>query len=144
MQASFFRPTLTALALTALIAGAAPAAAEMVNLKADLKGGNEVPPVTTNASGSFTAQYDTASKKLTWKGNYSGLSGNATAAHFHGPADKDKNAGVVVPFKEFGSSFEGSAELTEAQANDLLGGRWYVNIHTQANPGGELRGQVTK
>jgi hypothetical protein len=39
---------------------------------------------------------------------------------------------------------EGSATLTDAQAVDLLAGRYYINIHTAANPPGEIRGQVTK
>ena len=40
--------------------------------------------------------------------------------------------------------FEGSATLTDAQADELLAGKWYVNVHTAANKGGEVRGQVTK
>ena len=53
------------------------------------------------------------------------------------------NAPVVVNFDKLVSPFEGTATLTEAQAADLLAGRWYVNIHTASYPGGELRGQVT-
>jgi hypothetical protein len=69
-------------------------------------------------------------------------------AHFHGPAEAGKNAGVAVWISTkgtpFPTSFEGEATLTDAQAADLLGGRWYVNIHTAANPGGEIRGQLLK
>jgi hypothetical protein len=39
---------------------------------------------------------------------------------------------------------QGSATLTDAQAADLLAGRYYINIHTAATPAGEIRGQVTK
>ena len=84
---------------------------------------------------------------LTWKGSYSGLTGPATAAHFHGPAEPGKNAGVVVPVFQgptAKSPFEGSTALTDAQAADLMAGRWYFNIHTDANKGGEIRGQVKK
>ena len=89
--------------------------------------------------------YDAASKKLSWKVTYSGLSGPATAAHFHGPAEAGKNAGVAVAIPNATTSpVEGSATLTDAQAADLLAGKLYVNIHTAANPGGEIRGQVTK
>ncbi len=145
MHGSILRSSFFGIALGALIAGVSPASAEMVNFKGDLKASAEVPPNASKGTGSFTATYDTASKKVSWKVNYSGLSGPATAAHFHGPAAADKNAGVVVPFKDVANpSFEGSAEITEAQAADLMAGRWYVNVHTQANPAGEIRGQVMK
>jgi hypothetical protein len=81
---------------------------------------------------------------LSWKGSYSGLTGDATMAHFHGPAEPGKNAPVIVPFKQITTPFEGTATLTDAQAADFLAGRWYVNVHTAVNPGGEIRGQVTK
>jgi hypothetical protein len=76
---------------------------------------------------------------------YSGLSGTPTAAHFHGPAQSGANAGVAVPIPNVATSpAQGSATLTDAQAADLLAGRYYINIHTAANPAGEIRGQVTK
>ena len=80
---------------------------------------------------------------LTWKLSYSGLTGPATAAHFHGPAVAGSNAGVVIPFASPASPIEGQATLTAAQAADLLAGKWYANVHTAANKGGEIRGQVT-
>ena len=139
-----FRSILTALACTSAIALASPTLAAMVNFKADLKGAEEVPPVTGPGKGSLTASYDTDSKRLAWKGDYSGLSGPVTAAHFHGPAEAGKNAGVAVPITPNTSPFEGSATLTDAQASDLMAGRWYVNIHTDAHKAGEIRGQMTK
>ena len=139
------RSSLIGIALGALIAGVSPARADMVNFKGDLKASAEVPPNDSKGTGSFTATYDTGSKKVSWKVNYSGLTGPATAGHFHGPAEAGKNASPVVPFKDVANpSFEGSADITEAQAADLMAGRWYVNIHTQANPAGEIRGQVMK
>jgi CHRD domain-containing protein len=138
MQIRMLRTGIAGLAFAAFLSF--PAAAQMVNLKADLKGSNEVPPVATSGTGSLTATYDPATKKITWKGSQSGLSGNPTAQHFHGPAAPTANAGVVVPIPNLA---QGEATLTEAQAADLLAGRWYVNVHTAANPGGEIRGQVT-
>jgi hypothetical protein len=89
--------------------------------------------------------YDTTSKQVTWRINYSGLSGPPTAAHFHGPAQPGTNAGVAVPIPNPATSpVQGSATLTDAQAADLLAGRYYINIHTAATPAGEIRGQVTK
>jgi CHRD domain len=119
-----------------------------MKFKAALSGSSEVPPTTSSGTGTCTASYDPATKMLTWEGSFSGLSGPATAAHFHGPAEAGKNAGVAVPISEkdkpFTSPFKGSATLTDAQAADLEKGRWYVNVHTDANKGGEIRGQVVK
>jgi hypothetical protein len=143
IQRTILRTSMAGLAFAACLAAGA-ALADTLALKADLKGSNEVPPNDSPASGSVTMTYDTASKKLAWKGNYTGLTGPATAAHFHGPAEPGKNAGVLVPIPGPGPQFEGSADLSEAQASELIAGRLYVNIHTAAHPGGELRGQVVK
>lgn len=135
----------TVIAMVALgaVAFAAPASAE--KLKATLDGKSEVPATTSSGTGTADLDYDAASKKLSWTVTYSGLSGPATAAHFHGPAEPGKNAGVAVAIPNAASSpVKGEATLTDAQAADLLGGKYYVNIHTAANPGGEIRGQVTK
>jgi hypothetical protein len=119
--------------------------AEEVKMKADLSAAQEVPATKSDGKGSAAVTYDTAGKKLSWTVSYSGLSGPATAAHFHGPAEAGKNAGVAVPIPNQATSpVTGSATLTDAQAADLMGGKYYVNIHTAANPGGEIRGQVTK
>ena len=136
--------TKTLLATLALgIAFAGPAFAE--KMKATLDGKSETPPNTSAGTGTADIDYDAATKKLTWKLTYSGLSGPATAGHFHGPAEPGKNAGVAVAIPNAGTSpVSGSATLTDAQAADLTAGKYYVNIHTAANPGGEIRGQVTK
>jgi hypothetical protein len=64
-------------------------------------------------------------------------------AHFHGPAPVGVNAGVIVPVKgSVASPIRGEATLTPEQSADLLAGKWYFNVHTAANPGGEIRGQV--
>ncbi len=132
----------------ALLASGAPSYAATTTFKADLKGSSEVPPNTTSGTGSVTATYDPATKELTWSGTFSGLTGPAMAAHFHGPAEVGKNAGVQIWISEkgkpFDSPFKGSAKLSDAQASDLMNGQWYVNIHTKANAGGEIRGQLVK
>lgn len=131
-----------------LLASAAPGHAAPVTFKADLKGASEVPPNTTTGTGTVTASYDASTKTLSWNGSYSGTTGPVTAAHFHGPAEPGKNAGVAIWISTkgapFSSPFSGKATLTDAQAADLTAGQWYVNLHTAANPGGELRGQLTK
>jgi hypothetical protein len=131
------------LALGAAIAFSGPAFAD--KMKVSLDGKSQVPPNTSAGTGTADLDYDTASKKLSWKITYSGLSGPVTAAHFHGPAAAGANAGVKVAIPNATSSpVEGSATLTDEQAADLMGGKYYINVHTAANPGGEIRGQVTK
>jgi len=67
----------------------------------------------------------------------------ATAGHFHGPAMPGVNAGVVLPFKgNLVSPVVGTATLTPEQVTVLEDGKWYVNLHTAAHPGGEIRGQL--
>jgi hypothetical protein len=134
-----------------VLASASRGYAATTQFKADLKPSSEVPPNQSAGTGSVTASYDPATKQLTWNGTFSGLSGPPTAAHIHGPAEPGKNAGVVVWVSDhdtkahpFTSPFQGSATLTDAQASDLTSGLYYVNVHTAANPGGEIRGQLTK
>jgi hypothetical protein len=145
MNTKLLLASVSAMSLAACLTAASPALAETVTLKASLAAAQEVPPNDSAGTGAVTITYDTGSKKLAWDGTYSGLSGPATAGHFHGPADPGKNAGVVIPITDAKTSpFKGTADLTDAQAADLMAGKWYVNIHTDAHKGGELRGQVTK
>src|SRR5690242_10179639 len=123
---------------------ATPARAEVVKLQAEMKGSNEVPPNTSPGSGKAEATFDTSTKLLTWTVTYANLTGPVMGAHFHGPSEAGKNAGIALPFKTVESPIQGSATLTDNQAADLLAGKWYANIHTAANPGGELRGQMMK
>ena len=118
------------------------AQADQIKFKADLAPG---PGVASSGKGTATASLDTNTKTLTWTVDYSGLSGPATAAHIHGPADPGANAGIVVPFTgNITSPIKGSATLTDAQIAQLEAGKWYVNIHTEANKPGEIRGQLVR
>lgn len=113
-----------------------------------MSGANERPsPVATAARGG--GYFLLAGDQLTFSVTYSGLSVAASAAHLHGPADADGNAGVLVdlaPFNggAFGTSgsFAGTVTLTPAQLSALQGGRVYLNVHTPNFPAGEIRGQV--
>lgn len=138
-----------------LLLAASPALAETLQFEAELSADNAVPPVESSATGTMEGSYDTESKSFSWTITYDGLSGPATAAHFHGPAEEDENAPPVVPITgelppgeeveaalKLPSPLGGRAILTDEQAQQLQDGLWYVNIHTEKYPGGELRGQV--
>ncbi len=137
------RPALLIAACLAL--ASATAHAETVTFHATMNGATEVPPKTTDGKGTVTATLDTATKVLTYDVTYSGLTGPATMGHLHGPADPGANAGVLVPFPApVTSPIHGTATLTDAQVQALTSGKMYANIHTAANPGGEIRGQMVK
>lgn len=145
MNTTLIRAGFAGLAAATLMIAAPAAFAENQMYKAALTAAAEVPPNASKGTGALTSTYDTATKKLIWTVTFSGLSGPATAAHFHGPAAAGANAGVAVPQKDgLASPMKGEATLTDAQAADLQAGKWYFNVHTEANKGGELRGQVMK
>ena len=99
--------------------------------------------VTSSGTGMGEFTLDPATKALSYTVTYSGTTGPGMAAHIHGPADPGGNAPPVVPFATATSPITGTATLTDAQIADLRAGRWYVNIHTAAHRGGEIRGQIT-
>ena len=122
-----------------------PALAQMAKkMTVDLSSKMEVPPNDSKASGKADLTFDAASKKLTWKLTAKDLIGDPVAAHLHGPAEVGANAGVLVNLAPDGLKLplEGSATLTDEQATALMAGKTYINVHTPANKGGEIRGQV--
>jgi hypothetical protein len=123
-----------------------PAYAAISTCTASLDGSQEVPPIDTEGTGSATMTFDSSSNELSWSIEFSGLSGPANAAHFHGPAAAGTNAGIQVSIGDVSgltSPMDGSAVLTQEQASSLLDGQMYINIHTALNTGGEIRGQVS-
>lgn len=111
-----------------------------VRLRGTLSGASQNPPVSTTGAGTVEATLNKNTNLLKWRVNYSGLSGPARAGHFHGPAVPGQNTGVVLGFTgSIESPFQGEATLTAAQAADVLASKWYVNLHTAQNPGGEIR-----
>jgi hypothetical protein len=137
------RPLTSMLSMTLAAASMVlPARAEVVPWKAQLTGGQEVPPTDSAGKGEVEASYDTESKKLSWTITYSGLSGPVTAAHFHGPALPGKTAPAMVPIANTTANpIKGEAILTTEQADALKRGV-YVNLHTAKFPDGEVRGEL--
>ncbi|HSZ50301.1 MAG TPA: CHRD domain-containing protein [Caulobacteraceae bacterium] len=138
------RAALIAAAGLLAMAAAPFAAAETIHFTAHLDGAQETPPNDSKGTGEAKIAFDTDSKTLIWTVTYSGLSGPATMAHFHGPAPTGKAAPVVVNFAPFDSPIRGSTVLTQGQIDQLMNGLWYVNVHTALHPPGEIRGQVVK
>ncbi|KLN55877.1 CHRD domain-containing protein [Variovorax paradoxus] len=140
---SFLRATLIAGVASAALAGCGMMSrSNTANFSGAMNAASEVPPNMTRGSGMAEAWLNKDTNVLKYKITYNGLSGPATAAHFHGPAAAGANAGVVLPFANAASPIEGQATLTPAQAADLIAGKWYANVHTAANPAGEIRGQM--
>lgn len=124
--------------------GAAQAAP--IPFKVPLTGAQSVPPVDTSGSGTADLTYDPDTRTVTWNITYSGLSSPVTMSHFHGPAPEGQNGPVVIWLTSKttppSSPIKGSATLTPEQAQQFSAGDWYVNVHTQSHPAGEIRGQV--
>jgi hypothetical protein len=131
-----------AIAAAIVMLGAGAASAATLHFATGLKGADEVPPNTTPGTGEVTATLDTATKAFSYTVTYSGLTGPAVAAHFHGPAAPGSNAPPMIGIKVLASPITGTATLTDAQIASLEAGQWYFNIHTAAIPGGEIRGQL--
>ena len=105
--------------------------------------------LTNSATGSGT--FSLEGHTLIFNVRYAGLSGTATAAHIHGPASAGQPASVLINLAPFnGGSFgvagtlSGRVTLTPAQRAMVVAGQTYVNVHTAANSGGELRGQIAQ
>ncbi len=135
------RRFLMALALASLL-WACAAHATTTYFKARLDAAQAGVP-SSMGDGSALFSYDDASGQLAWTVNYFDLSSAVNAADIHGPAAAGATASVVVPFTVTASPITGSATITPTQAADLLAGLWYVDIHTDNNPGGEIRGQIS-
>ena len=140
-----YRKNLTSILLVSLLTLSAcnMPSSNTTKATAILISSSEVPPTNSAGAGAAYVTLDLKSDKLSWTITYSGLSGAVTGAHFHGPAAAGAKADVAVPIKgDMLSPIKGEATITDEQKTQLLDGKWYVNLHTAANPDGEIRGQV--
>ena len=136
-------PRVFVIAMIFFAAVASIARGETTAFTAELKGSSEVPTTESNAKGKAEVTYDGSTKTLRWTISYWGLTGSATAAHFHGPAREGENAGVMITISPLPSPMKGAAILTEDQSKALVAGNMYINVHTAKYPDGEIRGQLT-
>jgi hypothetical protein len=137
-----------------------------VTYTASLSGANERPtPNTTTGTGTWTGILNTQTNVMTYTLSYSGLSTNSTASHIHAPGDATVAAGVVLNFQSFagattvftpgstsgtaagtvnlsGGTVTGLTITGDSLKKDMDAGLTYVNVHTTANGGGEIRGQI--
>ncbi|MEO6748449.1 MAG: CHRD domain-containing protein [Casimicrobiaceae bacterium] len=115
--------------------------AQSMSQEISLSGANEVPPVTTTASGTGTVTIN-ADHTVTAKISAKGMT--ATASHIHEGA-MGANGPVIVPFVKSGdNTFEAppGSKLTDEQFASYKAGKLYVNVHSAAHPGGEIRAQL--
>lgn len=119
---------------------------EAPTFTAMLGGDNEVPPVTSNATGMVTVTLNGDSVEVS--GQFSGLSGTYSASHIHMAAEGE-NGGAIQPLDpdinsdSISGAFNGSYTLTAPHISALKAGNFYINVHSSEHPSGEIRGQLT-
>ena len=123
-----------------LLAGLGAGSALGADVKLALSGANEVPPVTTSAAGSGTI---TVADDGSVSGSVSSTGVAGTAAHIH-EGEAGANGPVIVPLTKDGDTYKvpAGAKLTSAQLASFKAGNLYVNVHSAANPNGEIRTQL--
>lgn len=121
-----------------------------MQLSGNLAASNEVPAVTvaSSATGTVTGTYVPSTRVVNYVVTYSGLTGPITGAHFHLGDAKHRTAAPTLAFPSgtnapASGSFSGTATMTAQQADSLLAGRIYANLHTDKNPNGEIRANMT-
>lgn len=117
-------------------------------IEAFLSGAQELPRNPSNGRGHGTVTLNAAQDAILVFLEYSGLAGNNTLVHIHGPAPRGVAAAPIIDLPASGSSSgtftAGPFVITPAQRSDLRAGRWYFNVHSTApgSAGGEIRGQL--
>ncbi len=117
------------------------------NVTGSASGAQEVPVVASNGTATIVSTYDAYANTLAYTITWADLNDNVNNMHFHGPADPTISAGVAIAITGWTATKAGTisstATLTETQEAELLGGKWYYNIHTPFKTSGEIRGNLT-
>ena len=126
----------TYLALLAVLVSPMAANADLISLEATIDGAQASAGAGTGstATGFAAITFDDVTNLFSWDVSWSGLLGDLTVAHFHGPALPNQNAGVQVSFFAIapGNPSIGSTTIGAAAAADLLAGLWYINTQTSS------------
>ena len=144
----FLLPALAVLALTtACKKDDSPATPTAMQVSGTLSGANSIPANASPATGSMTGTFDKASRVLTYNIAFANLTGPAMMAHLHFGDAKHVNPVPTVPFavpspNVATGTIAGSATLTPQQADSLVAGKIYANIHTNKYMAGEIRSTV--
>ena len=136
-----------AIGLVATVSASARPQATSIQIATVLNAGQEVPSPTGDVSGgrgtfSATVTKSDTGATVSWQLSFSGLSGNAIAAHIHTGAVGTPGPVVLALCGPCTSPASGTGNLTQAAVDAIQGGTAYVNVHTPTNPGGEIRGQL--
>jgi len=112
-----------------------------VRLVATLNGQQEVPATTSMATGTFMGMVNPTTRVMTYEVRYSGFT--PTAGHIHAGAP-GQNGPVVIGFSSIASPITGQVTLTQSRLDSMRAGNFYVNLHSAAFPGGEIRGNISQ
>ncbi len=107
-----------------------------------INSGQEVPANASNSFGNAHLVFDKTTDMLCFSISYSALTGAEVAAHFHGPASAGSNAAVLFGLPALSPKTGCVGPLSKQQRKDLEKGLFYINIHSDVSPSGEIRGQV--
>jgi hypothetical protein len=116
-------------------------------LSGNASGSKEIPTNTSTGTATLTGTYNARTNSLAYTINWTGLTGNLSAAHFHGPASATESAGplldITIGTNGMSGSTNATVTVTDAFESALLTGKIYYNLHTALYPNGEVRSQVT-
>ena len=105
---------------------------------ANLTGAQETPPIASPGVGTSAIILDAAKENITF---HVKTSLTPSASHIH-TGIATQAGPITIDFKPTSSLIDGTSAISKAQVTDLTEGRMYVNVHTTANPKGEIRGQL--
>jgi hypothetical protein len=128
-----------------------PPVSSLLTTTVQLSGADERPVVVTTGTGTANITYDKTKKTITYSLTWQlgDPSSTTTAMHFHG-SDTGSDATsspVEIPITGFATGSSGTVsgttrELTPTEESQLLAGKWYVNVHSNLYPAGEMRGNI--